>query len=200
MMRYAMVLPILLLAGCGTLGRLDVDASRRAQLASYERVVVGEFAPNDQRRTRDAEQRAKRDEAIDTGRQAFAERIAEELRSVRAFVEVHAGTDGVVPPALKISGSIDQWEPGNIAARTLVGFVGKSEFEATVIFSDLARGTELGRLRVNRNSWPLPIGSASNVVQSVEFHMQQAARRIAHELAKARGIALPDPEDGSDSP
>jgi hypothetical protein len=97
-------------------------------------------------------------------------------------------------PALKISGNIEEWKAGNVAARTLVGFVGMSEFDATVVFSDLATGEELGRLKVNRNSWPLPIGTAVNVVQSVEFHMHQAARRIAHELAKAKGLAVREPE------
>ena len=29
-------------------------------------------------------------------------------------------------PALKISGTVDQWQPGNVAALTLVGFVGIS--------------------------------------------------------------------------
>jgi hypothetical protein len=191
-MRSAILVMAVLLTGCGTLGKLDVDASRRAQLGALDRVVVGEFVANDTRRSRDADQAAKRAEALEAGRVAFAQRIAEELRTVEAFDEVHEAM--AMPPALLISGTIDRWEPGNIAARTLVGFVGKSEFEATVRFTDLHTGTELGRLKVDRNSWPLPIGSASNVVQTVEFHMQQAARRVAHELARARGVEGPDPD------
>lgn len=197
-MRSAILVLTILLSGCGTLGKLDVDASRRAQLGALDRVVVGEFVANDTRRTRDADRAAKRAEAIEAGRNEFAQRIAEELRAVEAFDEVHVAA--APPPALMISGTIDRWEPGNIAARTLVGFVGKSEFEATVRFTDLHTGTELGRLKVDRNSWPLPIGSASNVVQTVEFHMQQAARRIAHELARARGVAVPDAEGAGSRP
>ena len=100
-------------------------------------------------------------------------------------------------PALQITGSVDQWEPGNLAARSLVGFVGKSEFDATVVISDLATGEELGRIVIDRNSWPLPIGASTNLVQSVDFLMTQAARRVAQELAKEKGVEVelsPDPE------
>jgi hypothetical protein len=191
-MRYAILFTSLLLAGCGTLGKLDASAAKKREIADFDRVVIGEFRANDTRKAKDAEQAAERAREIEAGRRAFAERIAEELREIGAFEEVLLG-DGE-GPALKIDGSVDQWEPGNLAARSLVGFVGKSEFEASVRFSDLESGTELGRLQVNRNSWPLPIGTWTNVVQSVEFHMGQAAKRIAHELARAKGIEIREPE------
>jgi hypothetical protein len=181
-MRNALVLvPVFLLAACGSLGTLQASKERRAQIADYERVVVGEFTADD-------------DPGAEEGRGAFRAKIAEELRAVRAFDEVLLDDPGA--PALKIDGNIEEWQVGNVAARSLVGFVGMSEFDATVVFSDLATGEELGRLKVNRNSWPLPIGTAVNVVQSVEFHMKQAARRIAHELAKAKGLAVSEPEAG----
>ena len=71
-------------------------------------------------------------------------------------------------------------------ARSLTGFVGKSEFSATVVVSDLETGKELARQVVDRNSWPLPIGASTNVVQTVDYFMHQAARRVAEELAKAK--------------
>jgi len=180
-MRHAFVLLLaLLLAGCGSLGTLKASKDERARIADYERVVVGEFAFD------------AADKGADEGRELFRASIAEELRKVRAFAEVTVG-EGTAP-ALKISGEITEWQIGNVAARSLVGFVGMSEFDADVVFSDLETGAELGRLKVNRNSWPLPIGTAVNVVQSVEFHMQAAARRIAHELARARGLKVAEPE------
>jgi hypothetical protein len=191
-MRYAILMLSLLLGGCGTLGKLDASAERKREIADFQRVVIGDFTANDQREPKNAEQAAERAAEIEVGRKAFAARIAQELREIDAFEEVMEGEGA--GPALRISGSIDQWEPGNLAARSLVGFVGKSEFEASVIFSDLDSGTELGRLQVNRNSWPLPIGTWTNVVQSVEFHMGMAAKRIAHELAKAKGIQVAEPE------
>ena len=104
-----------------------------------------------------------------------------------------------LPAAGKSGGIVQQIknfiaQPAVAKSLPLVGFVGMSEFDATVIFSDAASGEELGRLKVNRNSWPLPIGSASNVVQSVDFHMHAAAKRVAAELAKAKGIIVPEPE------
>jgi hypothetical protein len=186
-MRHAFVLGLMLaLAGCGSLGKLDASKAHKAEIADYDRVIVGEFvAVGDRIRAEP--------EVVDAGRLAFSEKIVEELRATSAFASVEAGTTSDTP-ALKVSGTIEQWQVGNIAARTLVGFAGMSEFDATVIFADAASGEELGRLKVNRNSWPLPIGSAANVVQSVDFHMHQAAKRIAAELAKAKGIIVPEPE------
>lgn len=192
-MRHAFVLGMMLAtAGCGSLGTLDASKARKAEIADYQHVVVGEFAV--------AGERIKaKPEEVDAGRQAFAEKIVEALAKTNAFETVELGeTSGT--PALKVSGTIEQWQVGNIAARTLVGFVGMSEFDATVVFSDLATGEELGRLKVNRNSWPLPIGSASNVVQSVDFHMHQAAKRVAAELAKTKGIIVPETEEATDAP
>ena len=182
-MRNAFVLLLAVgLCGCGSLGTLKASKAERARIADYERVVVGEF-------TFDAN-----DEGADEGRKLFAARIVEELGKVRAFAEVAEAEGEAAAPALRISGDITEWRVGNVAARSLIGFVGMSEFDATVVFSDLATGEELGRLKVNRNSWPLPIGTAVNVVQSVEFHMNQAAKRIAHELARAKGLAVQEPE------
>lgn len=186
-MRNAFVLcGALLLAGCGSLGTLDASKRNKAEIADYDHVVVGEF-------TAEGERIKAKPEEVEAGRRAFSEKIVEELRQVDAFETIGPG-ETAGGPALMISGTVDQWQPGNVAARTLVGFMGMSEFDATVVFSDAASGEELGRLKVNRNSWPLPIGSASNVVQSVDFHMHQAAKRIASELAKAKGIAVPGQE------
>jgi hypothetical protein len=185
-MRHAFVLcSALILAGCGSLGTLDASKKQKADIADYDHVVVGEF-------TAGGDRIKAKPEEVEAGRRAFSEKIVEELRALNAFDSVEPGEASAMP-ALKISGTVDQWQPGNVAARTLVGFVGISEFDATVIFSDAATGEELGRLAVNRNSWPLPVGSASNVVQSVDFHMHQAAHRIAAELAKAKGVPPPPP-------
>ncbi len=191
MLRFALVPMLLGLAACGTLGKLDASAERKREIADFSRVVVGEFVANDTREAKDEDEARRRAEEIDAGRQAFSEKIAQELREVGAFDEVLVGEAS--GPALRISGSIDQWEPGNVAARSLVGFVGKSEFDARVVFGDNETGQELGTLKVNRNSWPLPIGTFTNVVQSVELHMELAARRVAHELARARGLEIPEP-------
>ncbi len=187
------LMSVLLLAasGCGTLGRLDAPAEREAQIADYDRVIVADFAANDGREAKDAGQAAERAAAIEAGRRAFAAKVAEEIRATGAFAEVAQAK--MPAPALQITGTVDRWEPGNLAARSLVGFAGKSEFNATVIISDLETGRELGRIVVDRTSWPLPIGASTNVVQTVDFIMNQAAKRIAHELAKAKGLDVEEP-------
>jgi hypothetical protein len=190
MRTMALAAAVLLLGGCGTLGRLDTPAATQRDIADYDRVIVADFAANDTRPAKDDAQAYARAAAIEVGRRAFAAKVAEEIRATGAFAEVAQGK--MPAPALQLTGSIDQWEPGNVAARSLVGFAGKSEFNATVIVSDLETGEELGRIVVDRNSWPLPIGASTNLVQSVEFLMHQAARRVAAELAKAKGVEVPE--------
>ena len=115
--------------------------------------------------------------------------LAEEIRATGAFGEVAQAK--LLAPALQVTGTVDLWEPGNIAARSLTGFIGKSEFSATVVVTDLETGKELARQVVDRNSWPLPIGASTNVVQTVDYFMRQAARRVAAELAKAKRAPPP---------
>jgi hypothetical protein len=180
---------VLMAAGCGTLGRLDTKEGAARSIADYDRVIVADFAANDRREAKTPEQAAERAAAIEEGRKAFSAKVAEEIRATGAFAEVAQAK--MVAPALQITGSIDQWEPGNVAARSLVGFAGKSEFDATIVISDLETGEELARIVVDRNSWPLPIAASTNVVQSVDFLMHQAAKRIALELAAAKGRVPP---------
>ena len=175
----------LLLVGCGSLGRLQTKASAEPQqIRDYDRVIVADFAANDTRPAKDEAEQAERDAQIEAGRKAFSARLAEEIRATGAFSEVAQAK--LVAPALQVTGTVDLWEPGNVAARVVTGFIGKSEFSATVVVSDLETGRELARQVIDRNSWPLPIGASTNVVQSVDYFMHQAAKRVAEELAKAR--------------
>jgi len=176
---------MLALVGCGSLGRLETKAGAPpATLRDYDRVIVADFAANDTRPAKDDAERAERAAQIEAGSKAFSAKLAEEIRATGAFSEVAQAK--LLAPALEISGTVDLWEPGNVAARMLTGFAGKSEFSATVVVSDLETGRELARQVVDRNSWPLPIGASSNLVQTVEYFMHQAARRVAEELAKGK--------------
>lgn len=183
---------LLVLAACGSLGRLESrTAADRAQVRDFDRVIVADFIPNDTRQPKDEAQRAERAAEIEAGSKAFSAAIAEQIRATGAFSEVAQAK--MPPPALQVHGTVDLWEPGNVAARAVTGFAGKSEFSATVVVSDLETGRELARLVVDRNSWPLPIGASTTILQTVEFFMNQAARRVADELAKAKRA----PADGS---
>lgn len=174
-----------LLSGCGTLGHLESKTpAREAQIRDYDRVIVADFMVNDTREAKDDAQRAERAANVAAGAKAFSAKIAEEIRATGAFQEVAQAK--MRAPALQVHGTVDLWEPGNVAARAITGFAGKSEFSATVIVSDLDSGQELARLVVDRNSWPLPIGASTTIVQTVDFFMHQAAKRVADELAKKK--------------
>lgn len=176
---------MLLLTGCGSLGHLETKAGKPpGHIRDYDRVIVADFAANDTRPAKDEAERAERAAQIEAGRRAFSARLAEEIRATGAFSEVAQAK--MVAPALQVTGTVDLWEPGNVAARAITGFIGKSEFSATVVVSDLETGKELARQVVDRNSWPLPIGASTNIVQTVDYFMHQAARRVADELAKAK--------------
>lgn len=173
------------LAGCGSLGRMETKAGGEPQrVRDYDRVIVADFAANDLRPAKDDAEREERAARIEAGRKAFSAKLVEEIRATGAFSEVAQGK--MPAPALQVTGTVDLWEPGNVAARSLTGFIGKSEFSATVVVSDLETGREIARQVVDRNSWPLPIGASTNIVQTVDYFMHQAARRVADELAKAK--------------
>lgn len=183
--RILALIALSLLVGCGSLGRLEGKTpAREAQIRDYDRVIVADFMVNETREAKDEAQRTERAAEAEAGAKAFSAKIAEEIRATGAFAEVAQAK--MAAPALQVHGTVDLWEPGNVAARALTGFAGKSEFSATVLVSDLESGQELARLVVDRNSWPLPIGASTTIVQTVEFFMHQAARRVADELAKAK--------------
>lgn len=176
------------LGACGSLGHLEgKTTAKKAEIRDYDTVYVADFTANDTRPAKDEKETAERAAEIEKGRIAFSDKIAEEITQSKAFANVSR----TAPPgkSLRVEGSVDLWEPGNVAARALTGFAGKSEFNATVLVVDAASGEELARLKVDRNSWPLPIGASTTIVQTVDFFKNQAAKRIADELAKAKGVA-----------
>lgn len=178
----------LTLGACGTLGHLEgKTTAKKAEIRDYDSVYVADFTANDTRPAKDDKQAAERAAEIEKGRIAFSDKIAEEISQSKAFANV--SRTEAPGKTLRVEGSVDLWEPGNVAARALTGFAGKSEFNATVRVKDAASGEELARLTVDRNSWPLPIGASTTIVQTVDFFKNQAAKRVADELAKAKGVA-----------
>jgi len=185
--RSILAIGVLVLSGCGSVGTLEGKSAReKAQIRDYDRVFVADFVANDSRPAKDEEERAKRATNIDKARLLFADKVAEEITATKAFSEV--SRKPLEGRALKVSGTIDLWEPGNVATRALTGFIGKSEFNATIVVTDATSHEEFARQVVDRNSWPLPIGASTTIVQTVEFFMNQSAKHVADELANARGV------------
>jgi hypothetical protein len=52
-----------------------------------------------------------------------------------------------------------------------------------VEITDADTGRVLSTLSVDRNSWPLPVGASLSTLQTTEFFMNEASKKIASELA-----------------
>lgn len=190
LLRFAAASCVLALAACGSTGSLKSESPEALRkIADYDQVVVLDLAANDLRPAKDDADKAARAENIAEGRIMFSDAVAEQLKESGAF-----GTVSRTPipgRSLVVTGTIDVWEPGNVATRVVVGFIGKSEFAATIEFRDSETNELLGTLKGDRNSWPLPIGASSNVVQTVEFFAREQARNVSSELIKAKGGKVP---------
>ena len=186
-LRASAVLALLLLVACGSTSKLRTEsASARQQIRDYDRVEVLNFGATATKSSDNDKKLADFLAALAEARSHFADRIAEELTERQAFDEI--SRDPLEGRALRVSGTISRFEEGNVAARMVTGFVGQAHFEATVTVADNATGEVLGSFEVDRNSWPLPIGASTNAVQNVGMFMNGAAKRIADELAIARGV------------
>ena len=129
----------------------------------------------------DAKKQADYNTSVAEATKAFADHIAEAVTASGAFGSV-ARAPGT-GPALRISGDITRYDEGNIVARGLTGFAGQTHFDATVVIADARSGQQITTLTVDRNSWPLPVGASVSTLQTTNYFMKQAAKKVAEELA-----------------
>ena len=177
------LLACLALSACGSvsgLTRESLDAPQR--IADYTRVEVADFEVVDQQKpdadpAKAEEQKKKAEEA----RKLFADKIAEQITASGAFAEVSRAPG--TRPALRVGGTITRYDEGNIVARGLTGFAGQTHFEVSVDIADAESGRSLSSLKIDRNSWPLPVGASMSTLQTTGFFMNEGAKKIAAELA-----------------
>ena len=172
----------LLLASCGSVSGLTREsASAPARIADFDRVEVLDFSASDDQQSSDAKKQAEHAASLAQAQKSFADKIAEAITATGAFAEVsrQAGTG----PALRVSGDISRYDEGNIVARGLTGFAGQTHFDAKVTVADALSGKSLATLSVERNSWPLPVGASMSTLQTTNYFMNNAAKKIADELA-----------------
>lgn len=181
--RFAALLAAsLLLASCGSVSGLTREsASAPARITDFDRVEVLDFSASDDQQSGDAKKQAEHATSLAGAQKAFADKIAEAITATGAFAEVsrQAGTG----PALRVSGDISRYDEGNIVARGLTGFAGQTHFDAKVTVADALSGKSLATLSVERNSWPLPVGASMSTLQTTNYFMNNAAKKIADELA-----------------
>lgn len=172
----------LLLAACGSVSGLSKESSSApARIADFSRVEVMDFNASNALVFDDAKKQADYNTSLAEATKVFADHIAEAITASGAFPTV-ARTPGE-GAALRISGDITRYDEGNIVARGLTGFAGQTHFDATIVIADARTGKQLTSLTVDRNSWPLPVGASVSTLQTTNYFMKQAAKKIAEELA-----------------
>lgn len=189
-LRYC--LPLLLaafasLAGCGSVSDLTREsADAKTRIADFNRVEVLDFRASDKQHFDDAKRQADYDASLAAAQRVFADKIAEAIKASGAFAEVSRQAGSTT--ALRVTGNISRYDEGNLIERGLTGFAGQTHFDAVIDVSDARSGRVLATLRIDRNSWPLPVGASVSTVQTTHFFMNEAARKIASELtAKKKG-------------
>ena len=191
--RLPLLLSALVLAGCGSVSGLTREQSDApARIADFSRVEVIDFSASDDSKSEDIKQAEAHAKSLAEAQTSFADKIAEAIRVTGAFAEV-ARAPGT-RPALRVSGDISRYDEGNIVARGLTGFAGQTHFDARVDVADADSGRSLATLTVDRNSWPLPVGASLSTLQTTNFFMNNAAKKIAEELAAKKGVAVPKSE------
>ena len=165
------------LGACGSVGQIEGGVGKEGgteiDLSGYQRVVVLDMGDG-----------TKGKDVPDFAGSNFADRIAAEIRSTEAFVEVSRDLGDA--RSVVISGEITRYAEGNPGLKLVIGFgAGSTYFDAVVRFHDSESDELLGELVVDKNSWVLGGGLAAG--QSVEQFMKGAAEKIAKELAEAKG-------------
>ncbi len=182
---------LLSLTACGSVSGLTKESGGASmRIADFNKVEVLDFTVSNPRKFEDPKEQAEYDATLAKAQVLFADKVAEQITQTGAFTEV-TRTAGA-GKALRLSGVITRYDEGNIVARGLTGFAGQTHLEADVSVADAGSGKVLTTLKVDRNSWPLPVGASLSTLQTTGFFMNEAAKKIATELvAKKNGAAAP---------
>lgn len=165
--------------GCGTTSNLKtVEGADIRSIQKYSAVSVLDFGNQTGNKTDTSPEHVK-----EFGRQ-FADKVALELQNTKAFEKV-TRTTTPQPGSLLVSGIITRCTEGSPGLRLWIGMgAGSSYFDATVEFADTDTTQKLGEILVDKNSWGLGGGAAA--AQTIEHFMQEAAKKVAAQVAKAK--------------
>lgn len=182
--QWCLLASMLIIAACGSVSGLKPEAGATTRIADYRRVEVLDFSASGGEKFPDAAKQAAYDASLVEARKKFADKIAEAITATGSFDEV--SRQPLPSGALRVSGDITRYNEGNIVARGLTGFAGQTHFEAVVTIVDAATGNQIARVDVDRNSWPLPVGASASTLQTTNFFMEGAAKKVAQELLAAK--------------
>ena len=170
------ILMLLTITACGTTSGIKQNGEEvlNLDLSSYNSVVVTEF--------RDGTKKQNLPEYAGSN---FADRIVSAIRSNGVFKTVTNDQAKLSGKAMVVGGDITRYAAGNAALRLMIGMgAGSTYFDAKVLISDFTSQDQLGEITVDKNSWAL--GGAIAAGQTVDQFMNEAAEKIADELANAK--------------
>ena len=179
-----LLLALIGLGGCGSVSGLKNEAGATTRIADYRQVEVLDFSASGGEKFPDAAKQAEYNASLAEARRTFADKIAEAITATGSFDKV--SRQSLAGGALRVSGDITRYDEGNLVARGLTGFAGQTHFEAVVTIVDAASGRQIARIDVDRNSWPLPVGASASTLQTTNFFMNGAAKKVADELLAVR--------------
>lgn len=154
--------------------RSTKESAKLPDFSRYNYVIVNDF--------KDGSTKSSDDPHIISEGKKFADIIASSIKSTKLFDKVERNTDST-DTAIVIEGKITKYNEGNVVTRTLIGFAGRSYFDAEVNIRDNETNQLLGNIDVNKRSWAL--GGIIAGTQDVNSHMNAAASKIANECAIA---------------
>jgi hypothetical protein len=195
--RIAILILTATLAACGTTTNIKPSSTaevtddsaqkkeRLIDLTSYEKVIVLDFVDATDKSKLTPDNARYYSNTLSSAVRSFPDMIAEQVRATGAFHEVVRGPSP--GKAVSISGSITRLTEGSPALRLWIGMgAGSSYFDATTDISDAESGASIGRINVDKNSWPL--GGIVASAQTVQTFMEGAAEKIAAQLRDSKKI------------
>lgn len=183
---------LLFVAGCGSTSSMDgppsmATAAPKPKLTKYTKVYVQDI------QTSKAQSDVSPMEMTRVGKD-FSDMISDRITASNAFTSVErigpntdlaALAESVEEEAIIIRGNISRFKNGSPLARAVIGFgLGSSYLDADVDVVDAKTGAKLGKIVVDKNSWPL--GGMVAATQTGKSYLPGAARKIATELRHAK--------------
>ena len=172
---------VFFISACGSTSGIKQqdEATENLSLSEYDVVIIKSFKDG-----------TKNSNLPHYASSNFSERISSAIKGKGVFKhvldeETYNSMGPTAGPALALSGVITRYEEGNAALKFMIGFgAGSTYFDANVELVDVLEGSNLGWIKVDRNSWALGGGVAAG--QTVEQFMNEAAQKIANEIEIAK--------------
>ncbi|MFQ3307777.1 MAG: hypothetical protein ACI8ZF_001041 [Candidatus Midichloriaceae bacterium] len=118
------------------------------KIAEYNNVVIGVFKDGSNKK-----QKSDSDD-FDNISGKFKRSLEQKIMATKNFHSVIIGESD--KKALKITGTVTEYEKGNAVARMMIGFgAGRSSFKANIFLSDNITNEQLGEIKVSNCAWPL---------------------------------------------